>query len=344
MVYFKHIFISALFAVSGFASVEKRVHFSQEVEVNENIPLEGWFDDFADAQKAAQDQQKPLLIAFLGPNWCPFSDKLEAEILGDTVFTKILKKDVILFKVDIPEDFEQESFVGHELKQQYDVDECPSIVLVDPKGQEIAKLEYLPIESDAFAGYIKQILADYERVSHLEKNQIRQMKIDELQYFYTRAGHLADETFKRVLLNQGLKVDKGSYFLLEQYGHMLASGHFKERKLKRVRNKILARDPKNELGCRRKLALLDFEALASVKKSTNTETVIQPIVDYLQKFAANDEDNVWQLEMKISQYLYSQNKIEESLKHAKASLAIAPEEVQKEIHQSIEYLQTASHD
>ena len=328
MQYFKHICIGLLFSINSFAS----------------IPLEGWYDDFAQAQKVALEKQKPLLIAFLGPNWCPFSDKLETEVLGDEAFAKILNKEVIFCKVDIPEDFEQEPFIGQELKQQYDVDECPSIVLVEPKGHEIAKLEYLPIESDAFASYIKQILADYERVSHLEKNQIKQMKVDELRYLYAKAGHLADETFKKALLDQGLRVDRGSYFLLEQYGGMLANGHFKERKLKKVRNKIIARDPHNELGCRRKLALLDFEALASVKKPKNTETVIQPIVEYLQKFSKDDRANVWQLEMKISQYLYSQNKIEESLKHAKASLAAAPEDVQKEINQSIEYLQTASHE
>ena len=44
-----------------------------------------------------------------------------------------------------------------------------------------------------------------------------------------------------------------------------------------------------------------------------------------------DPKNVWQIEMKISQYFFTQNRIEEALSHAKASLDTAPDEYKKEI-------------
>lgn len=47
---------------------------------------EGWFDDFSKAQARAQEKNSPLLIAFLGPNWCPWSDKLEEEVLTSNTF------------------------------------------------------------------------------------------------------------------------------------------------------------------------------------------------------------------------------------------------------------------
>lgn len=334
-------FIALLFAIPCFGTIEENLISTPNIEIHQGNALKGWLEDFSEARKIAFEKQKPLLIAFLGPNWCPWSDQLETEILANEGFMQNLKEDVVFVKIDLPENFEEESFPGKDLKEKYKVNECPALVLVQPSGVAIAKLEYLPIESSEFARYIKQTLSDYNRVSHLEKSELRHMKIDELQYLYSHAGRLADSTFKKVLLDQGLKIDRGPYFLLEQYGNMLASGSSKASKLKKVRNKILARDPKNEQGCIRRLAVLDFEALANVKKPQNASDVVKPLMNYLQKFGQSDVDNAWQLEMKISKYCYTHNQIEDALKHARASLTLAPESAKKDIAHSIEYLQTS---
>lgn len=346
---FNVLFMALLLTCSGFAEVEqlKRLpensfHQGEEQSFspgkgNSQTVSEGWMDSIEAAQKVAEERDCPLLIAFLGPNWCSFSDTLEEEILSQKAFTQFLGQEMVLVKIDIPEDFEERNYYGKDLKETYHVDECPCLVLADSNAHAIAKLDYLPVTCEHFVRYVKQIMGDYERVSQLARSELRQMKVDELKHLYARAGRLADTTFKKVLMKQGLKVDRGPYFLVEEYGNMLASGAASERKLKRIRNKVLARDPKNEQGCLRKLALIDFERKVGPR---TPEQVIEPLLSYLRQFGPEDAENAWKLEMKISQYLFSKNQIEGALKHARLSLDQAPPEAKQEIAQSIEYLQS----
>lgn len=298
--------------------------------------FEGWVDTLESAQKVAHARHCPILIAFLGPNWCKFSDKLEEEILSQEAFKERLGEEMVFVKIDIPEDFEEKNFYGKGFKEAYGVEECPCVVLADENGAAIAKLEYLPITCHQFASNVQQLLSDYKRVSHLDKKELKQLKIDEIKHLYARAGHLADATFKQVLMDQGLKVDRGPYFLVEKYGSMLASGTVSERKLKRMRKKVVSRDPKNQQGCLRRLALIDFEASDGAQ---TPESVIEPLVQYLHQFGSKDKENAWRLELKISQYLYGKDRIEEALKHAKLSYQLAPPLAQKEIAHSIDYLE-----
>jgi len=319
---FNVLFAAMLLTCSGFSQIE---------------PLKGWIDNIEAAQKKAKEKDLPILIAFLGPNWCNFSDELEEEILSKEGVTEPLGQKMILVKIDIPEDFEESNYYGKELKESFRVDECPCLVLTDSQTHPIAKLNYLPVTPEHFVRYVEQIMGDYERVSHLAKRDLKQMKVDEIKHLYARAGRLADTTFKKALMKQGLKVDRGPFFLVEEYGNMLASGTASERKLRKIRGKVLARDPENEHGYLRKLALIDFESRIDEK---TPEEVIAPLISYLQQYGPKDTENAWKLEMKISQYLFSKNQIEGALKHARLSYDSAPDDAKKEVAQSIEYLQS----
>ncbi|MDN3506920.1 MAG: thioredoxin family protein [Simkaniaceae bacterium] len=300
------------------------------------------FCDYELAKQEALAQEKPLLIVFLGPNWCPHSDQLEEEILADLPFIQNLKKDVVLYKVEIPEEFEEESYLGQDLKEKFHVEECPSLVLAEPSGEEIAKLTFLPVGQKEFASVIKNTLADYKKVSRITKTQLEKLQVEELKSLYAKAGHLADEAFKKAFLNQGLKTDRSPYFLLEEYSNLLTAGKMGKWKLQAIKRKIQKRDPKNADGYMRELAVMDFESLASVKKSKNAEVVVAPLVKYLKNFGSSDTKGAWEIEMKISQYYFSQNKIKEALAHAKASFDIAPEEHKGDLAQSIQYLEIES--
>ncbi|NGX48303.1 MAG: Disulfide bond reductase DsbH [Chlamydiae bacterium] len=298
-----------------------------------------WHDNYKEAKKIATLEEKPLLIVFLGPNWCPWSDQLEVEVLASNAFLENLEKEVVLLKVDIPEDFDEEGFPGQDLRNQFHVEECPSLVLVESSGEEIAKLSYLPIDQKEFVTYIKETLSDHRKISRITKQQLDKLKVEELKSLYAKAGRLADVTFKKALLDQGLKSDRSPFFLLEQYSNLFTSRKMSSWKLRSIRKKIIARDPENKEGYQRKLAVMDFEALASVKKPQKAEIVVGPLVEYMQNFGKKDQKNAWHIEMKISQYFFTQNQIEDALRHAKASLDAAPKQHKKDIAESIEYLQ-----
>lgn len=323
-----------------FASVEDQLISTQEIKREQNLPLEDWFDDFSKAKALAEEKGLSILIAFLGPSWCEFSDQLEADVLSSPSFYEQIEP-IVRVKVDIPKDWEEGSFPGKALKEAYHVKQCPVFVLVDPSGRPIAKLCNIPLQPDACASIVKKTLGDYYDVALLaEERSVRKLGANELKTLYAKAGRLADTAFKRALLKEGLKVDKTPYFLIEEYGSRLASGELKGRRLSHLRKKIFARDPKNYGGYMRQLALLDFEALAtSTKEEKNAGKVIAPLLKYLKNFGSRDLENAWKIEMKISQYLFGRDHLEEAIEHAKASLTLAPGQEHAEVLQSIEYLE-----
>lgn len=324
---------------------EDQCILENDCRLNKHLFLEGWFDDFSSAQQAALKQNKPLLIAFLGPTWCPWSDKLEEEILVDKTFIEGLKKEVVLLKIDFPKDLEKTSPLDNSslaLKERYQIQECPSLILVQPSGEEIAKLRNLSLTSSDYVVYVKEILHDFSKVTQaIEKKHLKTLQLDEIKDLYGKAGKFVDQAFKHVLLEKGLKIDHGTYFLLEQYGQFISDVGLNNKKTQQLRAKILERDPKNIDSVRLKLAIMDFEALASVTQNLQTyENVLKPLLDYLQQYGNQDLQNAWKIEMRISEYLFGKDQVSAALDHAKASYALAPDTEKKEIAQSIEYLQT----
>lgn len=207
---------------------------------------ERWLDNFEQAKEIALKQNRPLLIAFLGPQWCPYSDELEDKILQTNSFLAALQDKVIFLRVDIPEGYEEDAQTL-QLRQNYNIDSCPTLILVEPNGREIAKLEAAPVESKQVAQEVVTVLASYTEVS--DAKSINTLKEEQLKDLYARAGKLADSTFKKALLERGLKEDKSAYFLLQQYGELLVKQGVKNRESKILRNRIVARDLKNEKGC-----------------------------------------------------------------------------------------------
>jgi len=268
--------------------------------------------DFDEAKEIAQKQHRPILIAFLSP---------DEQIEGAAA----LEKKVVFLKVNVCEE--------NGLVDQYNIDSYPAFLLVESNGREIAKLDIASID----AATIDTLIASY---GHIQNHDLSNLKVSELRTLYAQAGKFADSTFKQALLEEGLKVDDGPFFMLQQYSCLLAEVGVKNRKSKILRNKIIARDIRNEQGYRRQLALMDFEALSNAHECLAAKAVVKPLMDYLQKFGSKDAENAWEIELKISRYLFSRDQIEDALKHANASLKMAPELKKNEIAQSVAYLES----
>lgn len=339
----KAILTIALTANPFASSWDEQLISEQTVTFTRSDHLEGWHDSYDAALQEAKEKELPLLIAFLGPNWCPSSDQLEAEILTEKKFRSSLEGKAILLKVDLPEDFSLElGSRGRALKQRYGVEECPTLILAKPSGTIMAQLDSLPLDSLAFAGYINELIEDYQHLAKLteEKGVIRSLEGEELKGLYTKAGRFADETFKKALLTRGIKSDDGTYFLIEKYSDRLAKGKVGNLRSRLLRKKIESSDPNNLSGAHRKLAILDFRALCDgCENKTQPEQVIIPLLAYLKEFGPRDQSYAWKIELMISQYLFGKDRLDEALIHARSSFTMAPESAKGEIVRSIEYLQ-----
>ncbi|NGX45339.1 MAG: Disulfide bond reductase DsbH [Chlamydiae bacterium] len=316
---------------------------SQEITLSQSLEKKGWHENIEKAFKIASSQSKPLVLAFVGSSWCPWSEKLEEEVLSQTVFTSALAKDFILVRVELPENYSQftaESLPSLKYIEEYQVNKCPSFVVLQPNGKKIAGVQYLPLVADDFAKYIKDLFYDFRLVQMLtEKSRLNQLRGEEVKTLYTKAGRLADGAFKQAALKAGLRVDKSPFFLLEKYENLALEGKLSHRMARKLKLKIARQDPANQEGSQLKIALVDFRLLSEEGKKP-TQQVILPLVSYLEKYGDKDKENGWQLELMISKYLFGKDEIEGALTHARTCYLEAPESAKEEITSSIEYLKT----
>ena len=100
-----------------------------------------WIDNYQKGKKLSLEKDKPLLLAFVGSDWCPWSQKLEKEILTDPDFIKPLKENFVLVWLEFTEDsLASSSFKGDNwyLKENYNIQELPTLLLLSQEGEVIA--------------------------------------------------------------------------------------------------------------------------------------------------------------------------------------------------------------
>lgn len=298
-----------------------------------------WNENFGEALVDAQSNGKVLLLAFMGAGWCPWSEKLEREILSEPAFVEPLRGDVQFVWLACPEEPKRYGTELKQLKEKYGVDEFPTLVLITPQQEEMFKVGYLPLSPKEFAARLKQMVGDFKELfGRLEKDEAP-MSLEELESLYIKARDLKSAHYKEKLMQEGLKRDKDTFFLLEKYAELMEAGNKKE--AAPLREKIIDRDPKNLKGSQLRLAIFDFQTRATrLKRKDDPFAVMKPLVAYIEKFGKKDKDNLWKVQMMMAQYLFTKNEVKEALEHASASYQSAPEESRKEIAETIDYLKT----
>jgi len=318
-----------------------------EMKAVETEHSEVWSDDYAKALQLSQATGKPLLLAFIGSDWCPWSQRMIKEIIGKKEFTTELQQQMLFVWVDFPEKSimsKERKSQNRGLKNRFAVQELPTLVLVDASGDEIVKLSYLPSTPHEMAIQLENALLDFKQLKNIVGSpRLADLKGDELENLYKKAAQLGREPEKKSLLELGLKNDQGSFFLMQQYEMLIENAKLKDPSVQRLRRQIMSKDPANSKGVHLQLALTEFNALSKkLKKKENPEKAITPLVDYLRVYGSRDLENNWRIEMMIAQFLYSKNHVEEAISHAKMSYETAPSECKQEVAQSLEYLASKS--
>ena len=108
---------------------------------------QGWYDDFAAAQKEAKKTDRPILVLFTGSDWCPYCVKLKKNVLDTAAFRTFAKDGVVLFYADFPRGTklpEKLKTQNAELAKKYGIRGLPTTVIVSPKGKEMGRVEGCP--------------------------------------------------------------------------------------------------------------------------------------------------------------------------------------------------------
>lgn len=105
-----------------------------------------WLTDFKAAQKLAQEKNRIVLAAFVGSDWCPWCQKLEAEVFNQPEFSDFSRDRLILFQADFPKHKELPAELknqNRDLMNQYAIKKFPTVLLLGTEGNEIGRMSYL---------------------------------------------------------------------------------------------------------------------------------------------------------------------------------------------------------
>lgn len=293
-----------------------------------------WYSNLEDALSDAKKNDKIVGLYFSESDYCPWCQKFEKEILSDEKFIRSVSPYLILVLIDFPnhKKMDEEQLKKNEkLKNKYAIEGFPTLVLLDSNQDEITEIGYLPITPEKYAENIIKIIKEYQELIH---TNFEKLSSGQLKNIYEKAKTLGYGRFQRKCLDRGLKSSDNYFFCLEKYASLLKQNQLDQAVKLKKRMQYL--DPNNIKKIHLKIALVDFENLVE-KKDLNPEKVIEPLVEYIQKFGKKDKDH-WRLEMMISQYLSSKGKLKLALAHARESYKSAPSIIKKDLAKTILYL------
>ncbi|MDD4933357.1 MAG: thioredoxin family protein [Methylacidiphilaceae bacterium] len=119
-----------------------------------------WMTDYPKVLKEAKAQKKLVLANFTGSDWCPWCQKLQREVFSTPEFQQYAKQHLVLLEVDFPQRKPQTEALkqqNKDLADRYHVDAFPTLLLLDPEGQEVASWGYTPGGAKPFLDRIEQL-------------------------------------------------------------------------------------------------------------------------------------------------------------------------------------------
>ena len=212
------LFSSATLSVcAGLKEVQERLYSMSAKEELLPIRHEKWLDDFEEGLARAKEEQKLLIVAFLGTSWCPWSEKIEGEVLNEYDFVSRVSRDYVMVSINVAEEGKKCS----PLRGRFDVEELPTLMITDGEGKEVTRVGFLPKTPKEFARHLTQIKRDYIEVRQVvQREDLTIFSAKELERLYLKAKNQGFDALKDKLFLAGLQVDKGLFFLLEQYRHL----------------------------------------------------------------------------------------------------------------------------
>ena len=134
-------------------------------KLGENAPasdLSDWLQDFEAAKRRAAAENKDILIAFNGSDWCIWCVRLMNEVLFQREFREQIEEDFVLVSIDVPREAEARAKVqdrarNEAMTERFAVSSYPTIVLTDSQGQAYAEGGYVDGGVEPFMREIAQL-------------------------------------------------------------------------------------------------------------------------------------------------------------------------------------------
>jgi hypothetical protein len=242
----------------------------------------------------------PTVIGVFGSENCPWSKQLKEEVWSSSTFQASLHS----AKIEMREEVWSEP-------------ETPVFVLMD-NGKEIGRLGFLMIPAEKYVSLLKEMVAIHEmckNLSELNSNQLLQ--------FYRKCRLLNMETCAAQILEQGLAIDTGTDFLIENYAKVIKDHPRRAQKIKTEIRKRAPESPTVEW----ELALLTFQAKNENGASPLTSAI--PLEKYLRRYGDQDLENRWRCHLVLAEFFSEKNIQDKAQQHYAAAYKFAPDDMKE---------------
>ncbi len=121
-----------------------------------------WQNNYTQALSDAGKSNKPLVVFFTGSDWCIWCKKLEQEALSTKEFADKVGDKFIFVSLDFPKKpkIDNDSRANKALMDKFGVKGFPGVVIVNSKGEKIAKTGYQPGGGASFAEHLEMLATE----------------------------------------------------------------------------------------------------------------------------------------------------------------------------------------
>lgn len=306
-----------------------------------------WQTNYEEAVRLSKSSSKPIILFFTGSDWCGWCKKLDQEALHTQEFADAVGDKFIFVLLDFPlnSTLPQEITTQNKrLQKQFGIEGFPTLVILDSQQNKIGSAGYRAGGGKAYAQFLQKIVEDNKayqgKMQGLEKQQFSGA---ELKQLYKQANDTGRSVDADKITLAGIESDKQHYFLIERYRSLAAEGKLQSDEAVEIKQRLLSADPTNAKQTYYQVALVDFEVSCKKSQEDTPEHTVASLVDYINAFGEKDKDNLWRLQMMISQVFLEKNQLSDALIYAQSSYKTAPSNAQPEIASAINNIRAQIH-
>lgn len=120
-----------------------------------------WNGNLEKAIQQAKKENKAVLVNFTGSDWCIWCKRLSSEVFQQKEFEEYAKNSLVLVMLDFPRSIEQTQETkayNNMLAQKYGIQGFPTILIINSKGELVAKTGYQQGGASNYVNHIKSYL------------------------------------------------------------------------------------------------------------------------------------------------------------------------------------------
>ena len=128
---------------------------------NETTDSEIWQMDYNAAVQQATAENKYILMDFSGSDWCGWCIKLDDDVFSKQEFVDYAQEHLVSVLVDFPRTTEQspeQEQANKALAEKYKVEGFPTVLILNPKGELVARTGYIPGDANTYIEHIESLI------------------------------------------------------------------------------------------------------------------------------------------------------------------------------------------